>query len=77
MINVTTPPHAAGTVDVTVSYQGQSSQLLGGFTYGRAAPVTIDAISASVGPTAGGTFLSIDGSGFQPGTKVMMNWTLP
>ena len=55
-ITVTTPLHAAGPVDVTVTNQdGQRGQLTAGFTYGLAAPLIIAALSAPAGPTAGGT----------------------
>ena len=68
-----TPPHAVGPVDVVVTYQGQSGMLMSGFAYGLAAPVTISRISTSVGPTAGGTHLSVGGAGFPVGTRVTLD----
>jgi IPT/TIG domain len=70
-LSVLTPAHAAGPVDVIVTNpNGQSSRLSAGFNYGSAAPLNLTALSTPVGLTAGGTYLSIGGTGLQPGLKV-------
>ncbi len=59
------PPHAAGTVDVVVSAAGGSSDPTGtadDFTY-KVAP-TVTALVPASGPTAGGTEVTITGTGF-------------
>jgi hypothetical protein len=70
----TTPPGAAGPVDVVVTNSyGENGRLAGGFTYGAAVPLYVTAISPNAGPTAGGTFLSISGAGFQLGARVTLD----
>jgi hypothetical protein len=60
-ITAKTPPHAAGSVDVTVTNpDSQSGTLYSGFTY--IAPPMISAISPSSGPV--GKEVTITGSGF-------------
>jgi hypothetical protein len=60
-VSLTTPAHAAGTVNVVVTNaNGTSASKLGGFTY---VPPTITSISPNTGTTAGGTSLSISGAG--------------
>ncbi|MEK6206021.1 MAG: IPT/TIG domain-containing protein, partial [Chloroflexota bacterium] len=61
-ITTATPAHAAGTVDVTVTVGSQSGTCTGCFTY--VAPPTVTAISPTSGPTAGGTVVTITGTGF-------------
>jgi hypothetical protein len=65
-VTVTTPPGAAGAVDVVVVLPGPDAQEEDGFTYLLAAPV-IDAIDPDEGPTSGGTTVTVTGSGFVPG----------
>ncbi len=70
-IQATSPPHAAGTVRVTVTTpKGTDSFGNGGdlFTYGPA-PV-VNALSPSTGPTAGGTRVVIDGTNLAGATAV-------
>ncbi|GHU07118.1 hypothetical protein FACS189431_1180 [Alphaproteobacteria bacterium] len=55
-------PHAAGTVDATVSVGGQTATLTGGYTY--IVPPTITAITPDHGPITGGTEVTITGTGF-------------
>lgn len=63
-----------GTVDVVVTNpDGQTGRLDRAFTYGAAAPVVIADISANSGPTSGGTYLEIRGTGFQRGTTVLID----
>jgi hypothetical protein len=68
-ITVTTPPHAAGAVDVTVTNPtGRSMTATSAFTY--IAPPTITSVSPSTGPTAGGTRVTILGSDFHNDAEV-------
>ena len=66
-ITATTPAHAAGTVEVVVSTAGGSS-LPGDFTF--VAPPALSGIDPVSGPTAGGTPVTLTGSGFLPGSTV-------
>lgn len=69
-ITVTTPAHAAGSVDVIVNNpDGTSATAKNGYTYGNPAP-TISSISPTSGPLAGGTVVTINGSNFQNGATV-------
>ncbi|HEX7706422.1 MAG TPA: IPT/TIG domain-containing protein, partial [Thermoanaerobaculia bacterium] len=69
-ITCTTPAHAAGTVDVTVTNSDTQSDVLeDGFTFVAPAP-TIDSVTPTSGPTAGGTAVTIEGSNFQSGATV-------
>lgn len=68
------PPHEPGAVDVTVFTQGLTLTLSGAYTYSRGQPV-INALSPVAGPTAGGTLLSIVGTGFLPGATVSLGGT--
>ncbi|HMA45998.1 MAG TPA: IPT/TIG domain-containing protein, partial [Frankiaceae bacterium] len=68
-IAIVTPPHAAGAADVTVSNpDGQSSTLPAAFLY--VAPPALVAVSPATGSTAGGTAVTLAGSGFQAGATV-------
>jgi len=62
-IAVTTPAHAAGSVDVVVTCGNTSATLPNGFTYRSSGP-TLSAISPSFGSTSGGTVTRISGDGF-------------
>lgn len=62
----TTPAHAAGNVSVTVTTPiGTSQAVPGGLTYAPAPTAT--SLSPATGPTAGGTAVTITGSGFIDG----------
>jgi plastocyanin len=63
----TTPPHAAGAVDVVVTTDGKTATASGAFTY--VAP-SVSSISPNTGSTAGGTVVNINGTGFQTGATV-------
>ena len=63
----TTPPHAAGAVDVVVNTGGQTATAFGAFTY--VAP-SVTSITPNTGSTAGGTVVNIIGTGFQNGATV-------
>ncbi len=65
---VTTPPHPAGDVDVSVTTPGGSDTLVAGFTY-VAAP-TLSAVTPDTGPAAGGTTVTLIGTGFRAGIQV-------
>ncbi len=64
-VTVQVPAESAGTVNVTVTTQGGTSGP-GSYTY---APVpTISSISPLAGPVAGGTAVTINGTGFESGS---------
>lgn len=67
-IAVTTPPHAAGAVDVVVTTAGGSVTSTNGYTYG-AAP-SISGIAPNSGPTAGGQSVVISGSNLASASSV-------
>ncbi len=74
-INAITPAHTAGAVDVSVrNSDGQSGTLLGGFLYTAPAPTIATVLPAS-GSTAGGTNVTITGSGFAAGATVTFGGT--
>lgn len=69
-ITATTPLNVAGAVPVIVTNpDGQAGMLTAAFTYGGAAP-TITAIDPGSGTLAGGTAVTITGSGFVAGATV-------
>jgi hypothetical protein len=69
LASVTTPPHPAGAVDVTVVLaSGGSASLPSAFTF--IGPPVIGGVSPASGPTAGGTAIGISGSDFQAGATV-------
>jgi len=70
-IQVVTPAHAAGTVDVVVQNPDlQTATLSGGFAYNSIAPA-LSSISPNTGPAAGGTSVSISGTNFLAGALVL------
>ena len=77
-ITATTPTHAAGAVNVIVTNSDtQSGTLTQGFTYTTAsnpAPM-LTGISPSSGTAAGGTAVTITGTGFQAGATVTLGGT--
>ena len=69
LIAAITPAHAAGMVDVTVTNPGgETGTLAGGFAF-SATPV-ITAVSPGSGTESGGTFVTIDGTGFEKGSRL-------
>ena len=66
-ITATTPAGSAGAVTVTVTVNGQSGSLAGGFTYGQP---TVSSVSPNNGPVAGGTAVTITGTNFAAGATV-------
>ena len=79
VLTATTPAHGAGIVDVVVTNPGgQSGKLTGGYTYALITPGTrplIAAITPNTGTVWGGSFLTITGTGFEPGAIVRLGIT--
>lgn len=69
-ISATAPPQAAGTVDVTVTTVGGTSAISSADQYTYVAMPMVSSISPSMGPTAGGTVVTITGSNFTGATAV-------
>jgi hypothetical protein len=63
----TTPAGTAGpAVNVTVTAHGSSATLTNAFTYVAASVPTVTGLNPTAGPTAGGTVVTIAGTGFSP-----------
>jgi hypothetical protein len=74
-ITATTPAHAAGAVNVVVTNtDAQAGTLNNGYTYGNPAP-TVTSISPTTGSVAGGTSVTITGTGFLTGATVKLGGT--
>jgi hypothetical protein len=69
-ITAVSPPGTSGTVDVTVTGQGGTSAAspADNFKFGLPA---VTKVSPVTGPKAGGTSVTIEGSGFAPGVSTM------
>ncbi len=76
-ITAITPAHAAGAVSVQVTNtDAQSGTLTNGFTYTAPNPApTVTAITPNSGPVAGGTTVTITGTGFLSGATVKLGGT--
>ena len=76
-ITATTAAHAAGAVNVVVTNtDAQSGTLTNGYTYTSSNPApTVSSISPTSGATAGGTAVSITGTGFLAGATVSLGGT--
>ncbi len=77
-ITATTPAHAAGPVNVIVTNSDtQSGTLTQGFTYTTASnpPPTLTGVSPASGTAAGGTAVTITGTGFLAGATVSLGGT--
>jgi hypothetical protein len=77
-ITATTPAHAAGTVNVIVTNSDtQSGTLTQGFTYTAVSnpPPTLTGISPASGTAAGGTAVTMTGTGFIAGATVSLGGT--
>jgi photosystem II stability/assembly factor-like uncharacterized protein len=73
-ITATAPSHAAGAVDVVVTNpDAQSATKASAFTY--YAPPTLTAVSPASGPTAGGTAVTLTGTGLRAGATVALGGT--
>jgi hypothetical protein len=73
-ITAVTPAGTAGNQTVMVTVPGGSSTLTGGFTY-VAPPPNVISVSPATGLAAGGTSVTIDGTGFVTGASVMIGGT--
>jgi len=70
-ISGTTAVHAAGAVNVVVTNpDAQTGTCIGCFTYVAAPPPTASSVTPGSGSTAGGTSVSVSGTGFQAGAAV-------
>ena len=77
-INAIAPAHASGAVNVVVTNPGgQSATLTNGYTYASAPPPapTVSGITPNTGSTAGGTSVTISGTGFSSGATVSIGLT--
>jgi hypothetical protein len=77
-ITATTPAHSAGTVNVIVTNSDtQSGTLTQGFTYTTLSnpPPTLTGVSPASGTAAGGTAVTITGTGFLAGATVSLGGT--
>jgi hypothetical protein len=75
-ITANTPAHAAGAVSVVVTNtDAQSGTLTGGYTYNPNPAPTVTGISPATGPAAGGTSVTITGTGFATGANVAIGGT--
>jgi len=76
-ITATTAAHVAGAANVVVTNtDGQSGTLTSGYTYISPNPApTVTAISPVSGTTAGGTAVSVTGTGFLAGANVTLGGT--
>jgi len=66
-INATTPPHAAGAVDVGVRCGANNYVLTNGFTYNTVPLLVSTTVTPSSGSTRGGTIVVLRGSNFPTG----------
>lgn len=74
-LNVTTPAHAPGAVDIVVTTDVVSANTAADdFTY--LTPPTITGVSPNSGPAAGGTTVTVTGTGFTGVTQVNFGGTL-
>jgi hypothetical protein len=76
-ITATSAAHSAGSVNVVVTNSdNQTGTLNGGYSYGAPNPApTVSAISPATGTTAGGTAVTITGTGFLAGATVKLGGT--
>jgi hypothetical protein len=73
-ITVTTPAHAPGPVDVTVTNPDtQSGTFIDGYTY--IPPPTVTSVTPTSGPDTGGTAVTITGANFVSGATVTFGGT--
>lgn len=71
-ITANAPAHASGTVNVVVTNPGgQSATKTNAYTYSSGTPApSVTSVSPTSGPTAGGTAITISGTGFAAGAAV-------
>jgi hypothetical protein len=75
-IKVTTPAHAEGTVDVTVTGSGGTSPTASADHYAYLAPPTIGSVSPKEGPAAGGAVITVAGTHLGHATEVKFGATV-
>ncbi|HBP22613.1 MAG TPA: hypothetical protein DEA08_33145 [Planctomycetes bacterium] len=74
-IRVRLPANEPGTVTVSVTAGGKTGTL-SGFTYVDGAAPVVDSLSPTSGPLAGGTLVTLSGSGFDSDAQVRFGGTL-
>ena len=74
-VTATTPAHAAGTVDITVTTPGGTSAKSSADQYTYAAAPTVTSLSPAAGPIAGGTNITITGTALTGATAVSFGVT--
>jgi hypothetical protein len=74
-ITAVTPAHAAGTIDVTVTASGLTSQTSADDSYTYFNPPTLSGVSPSNGPAAGGQTVTISGANLVGATSVSFGGT--
>ena len=73
-ITATTPAHTAGVVNVIITTPNGTATGTGAYTYAPSVP-TFTSVSPSIGPTIGGTSVTITGTGFTGATAVTFGGT--
>jgi hypothetical protein len=74
-ITATVPAQVAGTVDVTVTTPNGTSAATAGDQFAYFATPAVTAVAPNVGPTTGGTSVTITGTGLTGATKVSFGAT--
>jgi hypothetical protein len=69
-VTAVTPAHAAGITDVRVTTAQGTSVVTTADRYTYAAPPAVTALGPAAGPVAGGTVVTVTGTGFVPGSTV-------
>jgi hypothetical protein len=69
-ITATSPAHAAGTVDITVTTTGGTSATSANDQFTFIDAPTVTSVNPTSGPTTGGTSVTITGTGFNDATSV-------
>jgi IPT/TIG domain len=75
-ITAVAPAQAVGTVDVKVTTAFGTSSVVSGDQFTYVPPPSVTAVSPGSGPTAGGTTVTISGSGFTGATTVRFGGTM-
>jgi hypothetical protein len=74
-ITATSPAHAAGTVDITVTTVGGTSATSANDQFTFVGAPTVSSVSPTAGPSSGGTTVTITGTGFTGATSVKFGAT--
>src|SRR5439155_10522794 len=74
-ITAVSPAESAGTVDIRVTAVGGTSATGAGDQFTFVAPPAVTSVSPTSGPTAGGTTVTITGTGFTGATSVKFGST--